>query len=161
MVPQNGYGNPNVCPNTRCLLGWLYTTDWTPMTWCYVAIGMLLMIIHVSFVELRFWRIGLTYFLTVSSLLASGHICKLTGTTIIWMFVFPKRRNISKGPVWLRLSPLPAGISGSNGMDGSSKNVKPSFWGWKGGFVLDVTLLKYRLKASVLPLLELWLSNLL
>lgn len=40
------------------------------------------------------------------------------------------------------------------------KNIRPSFRGWKAGFVSDMTLLMHRLKRSVVPFVDLWLKNL-
>ena len=40
------------------------------------------------------------------------------------------------------------------------KDIRPTFRGWKAGFVHDASLLKYRVKAKVLPLLESWLNSL-
>ena len=40
------------------------------------------------------------------------------------------------------------------------KHIKPTFRGWKALFVHEVTLLKYRVKVSLVPSLSSWLDNL-
>ena len=40
-------------------------------------------------------------------------------------------------------------------------NVPASFRGWKAGFVVDVTMLKHRVKAKLVPFLSSWIDNLL
>ena len=41
------------------------------------------------------------------------------------------------------------------------KFIRPSFRAWKAGFVLDVSMLKHRVKQCTVPVLSSWLDNLL